>query len=447
MNAAGEIVALNVGVWAADRYVLHKEGALISWQSVQTNFRKGFTWDNTPFHINFIGHPYHGGLYYNAARTNGMTYKQSIPWTIGGSLMWEFFMENRYPALNDFVATTIGGMCLGETTYRISNLFIDNRSKGLERAGRELCAALINPIQGLNRLLRGEMWQIQIHKGALANPSYHVEISSGYRGLLRTINNTDNGAFAHCRLLYGTLFSAENALPYEAFSLSLSLNALTRQTLITDVQITGELWRQSVALKNKQLTFDWGIFQHFDYYSSEAIARPQTEAYQIAEVAAFGSGCQFTWQPADKIKWTSQAFLNATLLGSNATDYYALLDPDEVYARRYNFGSGYSAKLHSHLNLRQRVLLTVVAEHYTLFTWKGYSPDTDLSQQSYLFSTMGDKGHTFYSIVKFNAKCLFYKNLLLSIGFASYPRRNHYAHFSDVLSRVIEHRIGIGVRF
>jgi hypothetical protein len=34
--------------------------------------------------------------------------------------MWEYLMENEWPSINDFITTPIGGVCLGEITFRLS---------------------------------------------------------------------------------------------------------------------------------------------------------------------------------------------------------------------------------------------------------------------------------------------------------------------------------------
>ena len=68
--------------------------------------------------------------------------------------MWEFFMENEPPSINDMLATTFGGIELGEITYRLSDLFIDNRSSGAERVGREVLAGILSPVRAFNRIIQ-----------------------------------------------------------------------------------------------------------------------------------------------------------------------------------------------------------------------------------------------------------------------------------------------------
>ena len=86
-------------------------------------------WDNDKFSTNLFAHPYHGNLYYNSARGNGLSFWQSAPYALGGSLMWEFMGEVEPPAINDILATTMGGICFGEISHRISHLLLNDRSR------------------------------------------------------------------------------------------------------------------------------------------------------------------------------------------------------------------------------------------------------------------------------------------------------------------------------
>ena len=146
-KAALETFGLNMLVWSFDRYIVKEDWAYINGHTIKSNFKKGPVWDTDQFTTNLFSHPYHGSLYFNAARSNGMNFWQSAPFAAGGSLMWEFFMENEPPSINDMLATTFGGIELGEITYRLSDLFIDNRSSGAERVGREVLAGILSPVR------------------------------------------------------------------------------------------------------------------------------------------------------------------------------------------------------------------------------------------------------------------------------------------------------------
>ena len=184
LRAAGEVIGTNLAVWAFDRFIVNESWARINGKTIRNNFRRGLMWDSDQFTTNLFSHPYHGGLYFNAARSNGLNFWQSIPYAAGGSLMWEFFMETEAPSPNDMLATTFGGVALGEITFRLSDLFIDNRTSGWERAGRELLAGIISPMRAINRLITGKAWKRRSYKGrSYSNVPVNFVVSFGPRFL------------------------------------------------------------------------------------------------------------------------------------------------------------------------------------------------------------------------------------------------------------------------
>ena len=162
--AASEVFGMNMAVWTFDRFLMNEDFAKINGHTIKQNFKTGPVWDTDKFSTNLVAHPYHGSLYFNAARSNGLNFWQSIPFAAGGSLMWEFFMETEPPSINDMLATSFGGIELGEITYRLSDLFIDNRSHGAERVGREILSGLISPMRAINR--HGRSLETQQLQGA-----------------------------------------------------------------------------------------------------------------------------------------------------------------------------------------------------------------------------------------------------------------------------------------
>lgn len=93
--------AINMSVWGFNRFVANEDFARINMNSIRNNLKTLPVWDTDKFSTNLVAHPYHGSLYFNAARSNGLSFWQSIPVTFGGSLMWEYFMETERPSLND----------------------------------------------------------------------------------------------------------------------------------------------------------------------------------------------------------------------------------------------------------------------------------------------------------------------------------------------------------
>ena len=128
--AAAEVTGINVFVHCFDRWALNSDFAQTTWHSIDHNLRNGFVWDNDYFITNLFAHPYHGNLYFNSARSNGLTFWESAPFALAGSTMWELLGETEPPAINDIFATTIGGIAIGEITHRLSNAILDDRHRG-----------------------------------------------------------------------------------------------------------------------------------------------------------------------------------------------------------------------------------------------------------------------------------------------------------------------------
>jgi hypothetical protein len=154
------VLGANVATFLADKYIFKYDYSIpVGFDTWAHNFKTGWEWDRDRFGINFIGHPYSGTLSFNAARSNGYNYWQSIPFSVGGSLMWEYLGENTLPSYNDIINTPINGAFLGEILYRLSSNILDDRSVGGQRFFRELVAGLIDPMRGLNRLLQGKTFR------------------------------------------------------------------------------------------------------------------------------------------------------------------------------------------------------------------------------------------------------------------------------------------------
>jgi hypothetical protein len=444
--ATVETVGINVGVWAFNRFVTQEDFARINFKTMGNNLSRAFVWDNDQFSTNLLGHPYQGGLYFNAARANGMNFWQSAPYTVAGSLMWEFFMENEYPSINDFVSTPVGGMALGEITFRLSNLLIDNRATGWNRFGREALSTLISPMSGLNRIFSGEAWKTGNYRGVVTSDiPVHFYAGTGHRALAEDSeikNKIDNTVFLDMRLLYGNLFSEENEKPYDAFMVRTSFNFFSEQPVIGNVNIIGQLWGKSYLpdLSDGRKSLHWGVFQHFDYYDSNTVfERQQVNSYRIAEAAALGVGGQYKRISKRNTLFFLSAYLNGILLGGSITDYYRVVNRD------YNLGSGFSSKLYAGLMFGNKAGLNVKFEDYRLFTWKGYSADMNLSQLTgYEMSNLniqGDRGNTKFTILNLSFDYYLKKRYVFSIETSYYSRNSFYDCFPRVKYQTVENKV------
>lgn len=383
-RAAGETFGLNVGLWAFDRYILKGHYSYISLKTIKANFKHGFDWDNDHLSTNMFAHPYHGSLYFNAGRANGFNFWQSELFALGGSAMWELFMESEYPSKNDIIATPIGGAALGEVFYRTSDLMLDNRTSGSERFGREALSFLLSPMRGLTRILTGEAWERKPVAGnEFGNPPYRLDVSLGAH--LLTSHDNDRllkaGASVCIDLEYGDRYSSSRK-PYDYFSLLMELNVMKTQPVFSRVEIIGSLFTKEV-IDTKRCNLTLGLYQHFDFFDSDTIRTDYTPGvlepcavpYKLGTPASAGGGITFGYQ-LSRFTLHVEGHANGILLGGVLSDFY------RFYHRNYNWGSGFSAKLKLKGSVcDDKISFSLNNQFYRLYSrndWysdKGYSPN------------------------------------------------------------------------
>jgi hypothetical protein len=117
--ALGWVLASNVSLMTFNRFVLNAEYAQVSGDTIQSNLKGPWVWDQDEFSVNHLGHPYQGSTYFVSARVNGLSFAESVLYTVIGSTTWEIFCENEAPSYNDLIATTMGGVQVGEMAHRL----------------------------------------------------------------------------------------------------------------------------------------------------------------------------------------------------------------------------------------------------------------------------------------------------------------------------------------
>ena len=91
--------------------------------AIKKQFYKSYTQppiiDNDMLIINYLGHPYQGGYYYNSMRSQGATVLQSSLYCVGQSLVWEYVYEGgmEQPSIQDLITTPIAGIIIGELIH------------------------------------------------------------------------------------------------------------------------------------------------------------------------------------------------------------------------------------------------------------------------------------------------------------------------------------------
>jgi len=446
--AVAETFAINAGVHLFDRFVLNEDFAKTTFSSIGHNFDTGFVWDNDQFSTNMFAHPYHGNLYFNAARSNGLSFWQSSPYALGGSLMWEFFGEKEPPAVNDVIATTVGGIAIGEITHRISNLVLNDSSRGVRRFLREAAATVIDPLKGLNRIVRGEAWSVSAERSL-----YHdyqktpvdLSISFGDRYLADdgALFRGENNPYLSFSLEYGTAVDGEkHFIPYDFFDVEATFGLSKNQPLINSLHISGRLW-STPLINRKGIEAEFGIYQHFNYYDSKPVRHgSDLTPYRISEAASVGPGFIFSFPRVGVLdKMEQRVFISGILLGGTKSDYFNVNDRD------YNMGSGFSIKSKTLLEFSQFGHLILHAKYFTIYTWKGYEgKDVKHFDNLLYLNVQGDRGHSSLLVVKPVFEIDLDKRWSLLFSGSFFARKTHYQYYEDVSASTFEIMAGLTCR-
>ncbi len=119
------------------------------------NVSSGPVWDRDNFAINYIGHPYFGGVYYQAARKSGYRQWDSFMYSfMMSTFYWEYGVEAfaEVPSIQDLVVTPVLGWVYGEWAF---NKEREIRQRGGTVWGSEgwgdTALFLLDPIDSLGR--------------------------------------------------------------------------------------------------------------------------------------------------------------------------------------------------------------------------------------------------------------------------------------------------------
>lgn len=451
-QAAAEATGINVGVQLFDRYALKSDFAQTTLRTLKRNFTDGMVWDNDYFITNMFAHPYHGNLYFNAARTNGLTFWESAPYALGGSLMWEFLGETEPPAINDVIATSCGGMAIGEMTHRLSLTMLDDRDRGFRRFLREAAAAIVNPIQGLHRIFSGDAWRVRSkhfrYHDFNATP-VDVSFSAGWRYL------ADDGAlfrgvhapYLNMTLTYGVSVDGDrHTQPYDFFDVDGTFSMGGGQPFVNSLQIVGRLWSMPI-LDEKDMAGEFGIYQHFNYYDAEPIDKGSSlTPYRISEAAGFGPGFILSLPQTGALSRLEQRiFLSGILLGGTKSDYFNVIERD------YNMGSGFSIKSKTQLDFGRFGRFLLNAKYFRLYTWKGYEGKdlqayADGTKDLHYLNVQGDRSNAMLLVINPVMEFHLARQWSVFLSGAYYSRRTFYKYYPTVHATTFETKVGITCR-
>lgn len=452
--ALGEVVAINAGVLSWDYFLFdNRQWAKVTFKSINNNLKSSWEWDDDSFSGNQFSHPFHGSLFYNSARENGLSYGQSLLYPVLGSTIWELFCENNRPAINDFFSTGIGGSAIGEATHRASDLLFDNSKKGVSRVFRELAGSLLNPVRGAQRLFSGDMFRVDHNNRGKREESslYHFEVGLGDRYIAEIgtphpeygEKHSQHIPFIDFSLAYGVHFNhldGGRAKPFDQFNLYALLNVGKNQPTFSALEINGRLFSSQHSAPHNW-TLDWGIYQNYKYIDNywKGGELRSGNLPIMSEAASFGGGLYAEHE--GKINLSNLLLLSAVPMGCSSADYYTspnlfgiteLPNDKNIGKRRYNYGMGFSIREHFEVHLSRKATLGNRFYYMQLYSFTGYNPQ---NVKPFRSGVMGDKGHqniitdTFYA----NINCS--KNLKLKVEYMYYNRQGKYKYYPNLKAK------------
>lgn len=311
-----------VGPWTYDQYIVNAGWAHITLKTLKYNISPGsWAWDNDGFTTNQFAHPSHGSIFFNAYRSNGYNFWQSVPAAFAGSYIWETVGETQAPSINDLINTGFGGVVLGETLHRFSARLINNHSKGIKKQLSRVLATILDPAGGLNSLMDGKWGKASTNSADYDSTKIYSEFDVGIRSFKVDKKNGIFGWYSHVQIVYGTPF--EN---YKTPFNYIYLNGEFGKDDSTDVNVVsiyGSLagWRIGLTNSSRHIGL---LTANFDYIDNEAFS-------YSAESVKFNMFSEFLLPKKFKIN---------TIVSAGPILLAAVPDPYLYQGRPYDYCTG-----------------------------------------------------------------------------------------------------------
>jgi hypothetical protein len=327
---------INFGASMFNEYVRQANFNQISPRSFWDNMEEGFTYDDNKFKTNQLIHPFNGSTYYNSGRANGLSFWPSTIYSLTGAFIWEAMGETHPMSWNDMIATGVGGIAFGETTYRLSSAILDNTSTGNGRTWREIGAFLVDPVRGFNRFASGQATRVQGNPSSPYDwrpPRYYTGLGAGGRitGKGESItDSTQTQAVIDLYINHGSPWDNERRKPWDHFDMGAQLNGDDKVPL-GRFQIRGHLYSRILGdEKTKKHAF--AVTQYFDYVNNNAYEFGG-QSFGVTLHSRFRPAAEWGVQTRFDLLWNLMAAVNA--------EYSFLADvANQERFREYDYGTG-----------------------------------------------------------------------------------------------------------
>lgn len=322
-----EGATVSLGLLAFSNLVTRQPFALVTGESLVRNLSlRSWTFDVDYYLTNQFGHAYQGGLYFNAARSSGLSFWWATLYATLGSLAWELFFEAERPSINDQITTPIAGALLGEALHRAARHLRDGaQPRWLGLVG----AAILDPMGalqgGLFEASAGEdeplaptflRWQLGAAASVVVDRAdQHTEARSTPQALVTVL------------LVAGAPWDPRSTYdaPLSYFDLRADLSFPSK--VVGNVFIRGLLVGGRFGSPGGRLKGLGGLLGAYDF-AAPAIVR--------ASAVGLGPGFLVQLQPAEKLYVQAGGMLGASPFAAAGQ----LLEVSPALARDYHMGPG-----------------------------------------------------------------------------------------------------------
>jgi len=399
-RASGELFLTELIPWSYNYFIRDADFAHISFSSIGHNLKpSSWEWDDNNFKTNQFAHPYHGNLYFNTFRTNGYSFWQSVPAAFAGSFIWEIAGETHNPAPNDLINTSLGGIALGEMTYRISSLIIKNRKRGFGRQVQEGLALLVNPVNGFNRIVDGKWGKVEAYDPE-DSIYMNIAVDAGYRrvGLSakKLFSEGDNEFYGSVGLWYGDPFKNYKK-PFDNFYVFLEVGSSDSAKLNT-LRVEGSLAGKIIGGGEHSLHM-LRFTMNYDYYHNTAFEFGG-QSVTLSWAAHYGL--------SRKASLNTELGLGAIILGA-VPDHYLYYGE----GRNYDYGPGCSYTSAVYFNYANTLYAS--AAYRGGFTW----------------TVNGNDSHYWLQGFTSEVRYVFFRNFSLSGAFGDFRLQGNYKDYED----------------
>lgn len=352
------VTLANVTTNLVDRFIFNYDYSRVGFNSWKYNIKTGWEWDNDRFAMNNFFHPFSGGMAFNAARANGYSFYESIPFAALGSLEWEYFGETTLPSKNDLINTTINGAFLGEIFYRLGSNILDDQTTGFDRFIREFSVAVMTPTRFFSRLLQGKLTRLTTEEVYQKEP-LNITLAAGYHRGNEGANfqkATTNSLNMNLNLDYGNPFEKRSRNPFDYYKVRADIDFGIGRKMIDNVIGYGILYGKNLQVGNTEILA--GLFQHMSYFDNNT--------FELATLA-FGPGVISKLPMSKSTSLYTDFHLNIVPFGSLSGQI--VTDTSEF--RDYSYGGGAELKFESTFNIGGWVGITLVGYYWWFHTFVG----------------------------------------------------------------------------